>query len=89
MPVMQIEEHESLIILNQQKETQLDGRALNSSDPYSSTSSQICIGGELNRLQEEELKKKTRQVVSEKIKEDGCRALKYGIPQARKWAALK
>lgn len=63
----------------------LDGKALNFEGP--STSSQICVGRELNSFQEELSLKRKRQTIHEKFKKEiAHRAWKYGIRKARKWA---
>ena len=48
----------------------LDGRVLNSFVPCSSTSSVLSAGREMNSVQEEQDRKKKRQVLPEKVKKD-------------------
>ena len=48
----------------------LDGRVLNSFVPCSSTSSVLSAAREINSVQEEQDRKKKRQVLPEKVKKD-------------------
>ena len=68
----------------------LDGRALNTSIPGSSSSSVLSAARELNSLQEQQEQKKKRQVLPEKIKKEvAYHAWKHGNPEARRWASKK
>ena len=68
----------------------LDGRVLNSFVPCSSTSSVLSAGREMNSVQEEQDRKKKRQVLPEKVKKDVVYyACKHGNPEARRCASKK
>ena len=63
----------------------LDGRVLSSFVPCSSTSSVLSAARELNSVQEEQDRKKKRQVLLEKIKKGvPYYAWKHGNPKARR-----
>ena len=68
----------------------LDGRVLNSFVPCSSISSALSAAREMNSVQEEQYRKKKRQVLPEKVKKDvAYYAWKHGNPEARRWASRK
>ena len=68
----------------------LDGRVLNSFVPCSSTSSVLSAGREMNSVQEEQDRKKKRQVLPEKAKKDmAYYSWKHGNLEARRWVSKK
>ena len=68
----------------------LVGHVLNSFVPCSSTSSVFSAAREMNSVQEEQDRKKKRQVLPEKVKKGvAYNAWKYGNPEARRWASKK
>ena len=68
----------------------LDGRVLNSFVSCSSNSSVLLAAREINSVQDEQDRKKKRQVLPEKVKKDvAYYAWKHGNPEARRWALKK
>ena len=68
----------------------LDCRVLNSFAPCSSTSSVFSAAREMNNVQEEQDRKKKRQVLHEKVKKDvAYYTRKHGNPEAKRWASKK
>ena len=68
----------------------LDGHVVNPFVPRSSTSSVLSAARKMNSVQEEQGRKKKRQVLSEMvIKDVAYYEWKHGNPEARGWASKK
>ena len=69
---------------------QLNGHLLNSFVPWSSNSSVLSAARKMKSVQEEQDRKKKRQVLPEMIKKDvAYYAWKHSNPEARRWASKK